>query len=335
MKQSIWKDSTGAFWNPLALSYGIGGYILGWIGLLSGEIQWALPATLILGHSMVISAYLIHECAHNTLFRDNALNVRLGRALCWIVGGCYGAYEGIRHKHVRHHVDRADVVAFDYRNFLQQHPVLLRMVQAAEWCWIPATDVLMHIFVMVAPFWLPAYRKDRALTLRAMAVRGTLLVVVALIQPWALLGYGLAYLVFLQVMRFMDMHQHTYDVSFSLNADPQRDRYDRAFENRNTYSNLLSVRYPWLNLLVLNFGYHNAHHIKPNAPWYRLPKIHQEMPQELQDNVIPLRNLLSSYHKYRVARVLHADPPDAEIGQGKQRGSDFVGVYGVSFLTAL
>ena len=46
---------------------------------------------------------------------------------------------------------------------------------------------------------------------------------------------------------------------------------DRQYEEDNTYSNLLSTRYPWLNLLVLNFCYHNVHHNKPSEPWYRLP----------------------------------------------------------------
>jgi hypothetical protein len=39
---------------------------------------------------------------------------------------------------------------------------------------------------------------------------------------------------------------------------------------------------------------------------------------------------LRSYHRYRVARVLNGDPPGMDVGDGR----DFVGVVGVSFLTA-
>ena len=278
---------------------------------------------------------MMHECAHNTVFRDNRDNARLGKALSWLVGGCYGSYEGIRHKHFRHHVDRADVVAFDYRGFLLERPALLRLVQAAEWCWVPATDLLMHAFVIAAPFTLNAYRKEKSLVLRAALIRLTVFVIIGLYHWPALVGYAVAYCIFVIVMRTMDMHQHTFDVSFSLTDSFDKDKYDRAFEDRNTFSNLISRRHPWLNLLVLNFGYHNAHHIKPTAPWYDLPAIHASLEGTERDNGIDFATIVRSYHRFRVRRVLHEDYPDTDIGTGEHRGQDFVGVYGVSFLTAL
>lgn len=333
--QSVWKDARGRRLNLLALSYAVFGWLLGWAGLLSASLWVMIPATLLLGHSMVIGAFLIHECAHNTMFRDNANNARMGKALSWLVGGCYGSYEGIRQKHFRHHVDRADVVAFDYRGFLRRHPLILRIVQGAEWLWIPATDLLMHAFVIAAPFHLETYRKERGLVIRAALIRTAAFAVVGWWYWPALVGYAVAYCLFVIVMRTMDMHQHTFDVSFSLDAKVDRDKYDRAFEDRNTFSNLISRKYPTLNLLVLNFGYHNAHHIKPTAPWYDLPNIHAGIVGTERENVIPFVNLLASYHRFRVARVLHEDYPDTDIGAGEARGRDFIGVYGVSFLTAL
>jgi fatty acid desaturase len=38
-----------------------------------------LPAVLLLAHAMTIAAYMIHECGHNTVFRTNKANARLGR----------------------------------------------------------------------------------------------------------------------------------------------------------------------------------------------------------------------------------------------------------------
>lgn len=333
--QQVWKDARGRRMNLMALSYAVGGWLLGWAGLLSGSWLLAAPATLLLAHSMVIAAYMIHECAHNTVFRDNRHNARLGKALSWLVGGCYGSYEGIRNKHFRHHVDRADVVAFDYRNFLRRRPWLLKTIQAAEWLWIPATDLLMHAFVIAAPFHLESYRKEKPLVIRAAVVRVGLFAVVGWYHWPALVGYAVAYCLFLIVLRTMDMHQHTFDVSFSLDAKVDRDKYDRAFEDRNTFSNLISRRYPWLNLLVLNFGYHNAHHIKPTAPWYDLPALHATLEGTERDNGISFLTIMKSYHRFRVRRVLHEDYPDTDIGSGADRGQDFIGVYGVSFLTAL
>lgn len=332
--QSVWKDPAGRRYNILAFIYVVAGYTGGWTLLLTGP-GWAwLPAAVWLGHSMVIAAYLIHECAHNTLFRQAETNALAGKVFSWLVGGCYGSYDGIRNKHFRHHVDAADVVAFDYRGFLRRHPRLLALVQAGEYCWIPATDILMHVFVMLAPFRLDAYRPERSRVILSLLVRMALLVWVASVSWTALLGYVLAYCLMMMVLRTMDMHQHTFDVSFGLTAPQDSVRPGREFEQGNTYSNLISRRWPWLNLLVLNFGYHNAHHHKPNAPWYRLPAIHAALPVHEQA-VIPFRHVLASYGRYRVQRVLNADPVGLDIGQGEARGQEFVGVYGVSFLTAL
>jgi hypothetical protein len=84
--------------------------------------------------------------------------------------------------------------------------------------------------------------------------------------------------------------------------------------------------------LTLNFGYHNAHHLKPNAPWYRLPALHQEKFGNDDGQILPIVNLLKAYHRYRVPRILNADSGD--IGRAEARGLHFIGVDGVSFLTA-
>lgn len=69
-----------------------------------------------------------------------------------------------------------------------------------------------------------------------------------------------------------------------------------AYEQGNTYSNLNSQRHRWLNLLLLNFCYHNAHHQRASVPWYRLPAFRRE---------------------------------------GAGRADAFIGAHGVSFLTVI
>jgi fatty acid desaturase len=133
-------------------------------------------------------------------------------------------------------------------------------------------------------------------------------------------------------MRFMDVHQHTYDLYETLDQKrgDEVKQYDRAFETRNTFSNVLSLKYPWLNLLVLNFSYHNVHHDQQMQPWYRLPKLHKKLYGEDETQVLLFSNLLKSYHKYRVQRVINSDAANTDVHKGK----DFIGVDGVSFLTA-
>jgi fatty acid desaturase len=332
MTAKLFRQADALLPNVAVFAYVLAGYGLGLAALLAESGWLNVVGVLLLAHAMVIAAYLIHECAHNTLFTDPRHNARLGSLLMWLTGACYGRYEDLRHKHFRHHVDRADVVAFDFRPGLERYRRLLWLMQRLEWCYIPAVDLMMHALVIILPFRLSARRDRRARVLTVLAIRAALFGLLAWVSLQALLWYALAYMLFLHVMRFMDVHQHTYEVWETLERarGSQDDRFDRDYEHRNTYSNLISVRHPWLNLLVLNFGYHNAHHVRPTAPWYRLPRLHAELFGDDRAQLLPFSRLLRSYHHYRVARVLNGDPPGMDVGDGR----DFVGVVGVSFLTA-
>ena len=322
------------FWpNLWALLYVLCGYLAGW-GLFFSDSVFLYPVgVLLLAHSMVIAAYLLHECSHGTLFKDNQWNANLGRVLMWFTGACYGTYEEIRHKHFRHHVDKADVVAFDYRSRLARYPILVKVMHVLEWLYIPALEIMMHLLIIILPFTMENRRHKRKLVITVLVVRASVFATIFYFQPIAVLLYVIAYLIFLTVLRFMDVHQHTYEIFETL--DQERDasarKFDRAYEQRNTFSNLISQRYPWLNLLVLNFGYHNAHHKKPTIPWYRLPDLHQQLYADDQQQIFPFINLLKSYHQYRIPRMLNADEGDIEM---LDNGRRFVGVDGVSFLTA-
>jgi len=331
---ALFRHRDGVLPNLLAFAWAGGAYALGWWLATRATPAAALAGTLLLAHAMVIAAYLVHECAHNTVFRDNALNARAGSALLWLTGACYGTYEGIRHKHFRHHVDRADVVAFNYRTRLLRHPRLLRALQALEWLHVPALDLLMHWLVPVLPFVMPSRKNQRGRVVAVLLVRGTLFALVGCYAPAALACYAVAYLLMLHVLRFMDAFQHTYPLFETLEqpAGPEARQQDAAFERSHTFSNPHSLAHPWLNLLTLNFGYHNAHHEKPNQPWHRLPALHRELFGDTLAQLIPLRHQIACYHRYRVRRIAHEDAIDFDVVG--DRGATFVGVDGVSFLTA-
>jgi fatty acid desaturase len=325
------RDTRRGWLHLLALAYLLIAYGLGLLLMLTQPLPLALLGSLPLAHGLVIGGYVIHECTHNTIFTDQRYNRWLGGVLSWIAGGGYGDYRDIRRKHMRHHVDRADVIAYDYRDLLQRRPGLRRLVEVLEWAYIPAVDLLMHALVLILPFTLPTRGHRRRRVLTQLLIRGALFAAPAVINPAVLLAYPLGYMLFLHSIRFMDVHQHTYPVVMALDCrEPKKGKAgDRAFEQRNTYSNLF-LNYPWLNLLVLNFGYHNAHHLKPNLPWYDLPRLHREVFPDEDGHTLPLGVLLCSYHRYRVERVLNGDDPDSPVGNGRE----FVGVLGVSFVTA-
>ncbi len=334
MKQRLWRYADGPVPNLLALGYVLAGYGGGCTLMLFSPWWTGWMGALLPGHSMVIAAYLLRECAHNTLFSRAGHNVRLGRILNWITGGCYGDYAALQHKHFRHHVDKADVVAFDYRAGLKQHPLLLRLMQALEWCYIPALDIMMHTLQIVLPFVRPAYAHNRKRVVKVLLIRGILFALLVGYSPLAALYYLLAYILMMHVLRFMDAFQHTYEIFETLERErgAEARQFDRTYEHENTYSNLISIKYSWLNLPVLNFCYHNAHHFKQSIPWHRLPAQHGELYGKDDSQFIPFRDELYSYHRHRIVRMTNDSDELPVPGEGK--GRDFVGVAGVNFLTA-
>jgi fatty acid desaturase len=324
--------------NVAALAVTLAGWPAG-IALLAAP-SWPLRAGgfLLSVLALTWSAYFIHEFAHGAIFKTADANRRWGTLMTWLNGSCYAPFDRLRRKHMRHHVERADVVSFDVQGFLRTAPAGLRgAVLALEWLHVPAVELVMHGFVIALPFHAGQPARARLRVLAILAVRAAAFGLLGWFAPAALLLYGLAYLVFLAVLRFADCFQHTYE-AFPAADDtplPAELRRDKAYEQQNTYSNVVGLSNPVLNLLWLNFGYHNAHHDKPAIPWHRLPALHRELYADGSSQVIPMRDLLRTWHANRVRRVLSADY-GAVLGPDDPRRADgFVGAVGVSFLTAV
>jgi fatty acid desaturase len=321
--------------NLLVIPYTFLGWACGVWLLTRPQLGLNAAGVLLTAHTLVYSAYLIHECVHHTLFAGIAVNDRLGMLLSWLNGACLANYQRLKKKHLRHHADRMDVVTFDYRAALAVSPPwVLRGVLLLEWAYVPAVEFLVRGMIVASPFYYDTVR-ERVRVVVLLAIRVLAFALLALVSLKALLLYALSYLLFLNVLRFMDAFQHTYEVfpSHSLAPAPPDPRRNRRYEYENTYSNLVSERWGWLNLLVLNFPYHNAHHERAGESWYRLPALHRSLFAARDPQVITCRELLLSYHRHRVARVL-SDGYGSVAPQGA-RASSFIGAIGVSFLTAV
>ena len=330
----VMREPEGLLPNMLALGYAVTAQIVGLFLITRSQAPAVVAGVLLTAHSMVIAAYLIHECAHMTLFRARAANRRVGEAMAWISGAAYASFERIRHFHIRHHRDRCDVARFDYKTFLGALPGWVRrLVYALEWAYVPAVELIMHYQVLVRPFVDSSLKGERTRVLVVLASRIALFAVLYSIQPRALLWFALAYLLFMTVMNFGDAFHHTFDQYF-VDSDDQAvpmEGKDREYEQRHTYSNLVSPRHPWLNQLTLNFGYHNAHHERASVPWYRLPGLHRELYGDTAQQLLPFRQLWRTFHRNRLARIL--DDDYGSVGDGERRADGFVGAHGVSFLT--
>ena len=336
MANTIFRYDDGVAPNVLALGYTALGYLAG-VAMLVVNSGWVNAiGVLVLAHALTYSAYFLHEFAHGAIFKSNAANQRGGTVMSWINGSCYAPFSDLRRKHMRHHIDRADVITFDYKRFLRTAPAWIRtLVVALEWAYIPAVEFIMRGYVMLLPFVAPERAAGRKRILFVLAVRVTFFAALAWISPKAVLLYFVAYVLFVTVLRFADAYQHTYDAFAVLTGGhiPNDKVRDRDYEQHNTYSNLVSLGHPWLNLLLLNFSFHNAHHEKPTAPWYRLPALHRELYAAQDTQVLPMASLLRGFHRHRVKRVLSDDYGVVTAGTGK--AEHFYGAVGVSFLTAV
>ena len=172
MTAAILRERAGLRWYGLAVLYAVGGYAFGLAGLFSDSWIINLGATLLLAHAMIIAAYLIHECGHNLVFRRQRDNTRLGRFMSWICGAAYGTYEDMRYKHFRHHVDNDDVVWFEYEEWFEKHPLVLRMTRSLEWFYIPAHDLIMHFIMAFTSFIIPPRRDQRVRNVTVLVIRG-------------------------------------------------------------------------------------------------------------------------------------------------------------------
>jgi len=321
--------------NLLVIAYTFLGWGLGVWLLTSAAPALNVIGVLLTAHTLIYSGYLIHECVHHTVLGSLRSNDRLGMLLSWLNGACLADYQRLKKKHLRHHADRLDVVTFDYRAALTASPTWIqRAVLALEWAYVPVVKLMMRGMIIAFPFH-DGTAAERARTLVLLTIRVLFFVGLALISIKAVLLYALSYLLFLHVLRFLDAFQHTYDVfpSRSLAPAPADPKRTRQYEYENTYSNLLSGQWGWLNLLVLNFPYHNAHHERAGESWYRLPALHRALFGEKDPQVITCRELAQSYHRHRVARVM-ANDYGSVAAQGA-RASAFLGAVGVSFLTAV
>jgi len=327
----LFRDREAALKNSLVMAGTCLGWLASFVLMAQPAIALNLIGLLLCVHTMVLAAYLIHEAAHHTLFGSHTANHRIGETMSFIAGASYASFERIRHMHIRHHLDRADLACFDFKRLTQRFPGLRRTLEALEWAYVPATELLMHLQVVWRPFLERSQHRYRPRAAAMLVARLGLLTLLDLWSVRALLLYALAYLVFLQALSFFDAFHHTFDQYFVEpdQALPSGDR-TAAYEQGHTYSNLISRRWPWLNLLVLNFSYHNAHHQRASVPWYRLPEYHHELYGKAGACELPISRLLSSWHRNRVRRVFAAD-----YGGPAASPSGFIGAHGVSFLTVI
>ncbi|MBW4661889.1 MAG: fatty acid desaturase [Drouetiella hepatica Uher 2000/2452] len=315
--------------NRLVIAYVFVGYGFS-IACISSQ-SWAanILGVLLLIHTLLWAAYFVHEFVHHTVFRQPRLNALLASIMLFLTGSCYCHFQDLARNHLAHHKNRADFSAFSIGDFLRSLPKpLMQLITILEWLYFPAINFILRWFCALAPFFGQARRDERWRNAGLLMLRGSLFTLLGWHSWRSLPLYFLAYICFINILRFMDCFQHTYAVFQLGQSIPQ---YNLDYEEANTFSNLMPDRWRWLNLLFLNFGYHNAHHRLIHCPWYLLPQLDAELYNSEYRQRVTLNRLVRNYHQFRIHRLFHGGGAVADISTGLNL-EQFSGGVGVSFL---
>jgi len=316
-------------WNAIALLYTFSSYI-GGITLILQPNGWLnVVGVIFLTHGLILSAYLTHEFMHGTIFSSMKWNTAFGTVMLWLNGACYTRFQDLARLHIAHHIERVDFCRFNLAQFLNSLPTLLRKgLLMLEWLHFPALAFLTRFRSMTAPFWMAERKDERWHVVIVAGIRSSLFVLLGFVSLKALLLYFVAYISMINILRFVDCFQHTYEVIEIGSPIP---KLDRAHEQANTFSNPISLKYRWLNLLLLNFGYHNAHHELMKCPWHSLPDLDRELIKSTKVNYVTLPQLVRNYHCFRISRIF-SEQGTAVDATGNLNLEGFYGAIEVSFL---
>lgn len=318
------------FLNAIAITFTLTGYLGGITLLTLPNGGFNALGIIFLTYSLLLSAYLSHEFMHGSIFKKRRWNVAFGKIMLWLNGGCYYGFETLTLLHIAHHLDRADIITFDIPKAIEAQPLAIRKaILTLEWLYFPVTAFWSR-WQGITAHWRNSKRsQERLEIIKMLVIRGGLFGILGLFYLKALLLYFLSYIGMITVLRWMDAFQHTYEGFPPGTKLPKR---DIAHEQINTFSTLFSQRYSWLNLLLLNFGYHNAHHAVMKCPWHSLHELNQQLVKNQNIRYVSLREQLINYHRFRITRLIKGQG-EAIDNDGNPNFAIFYGAIDVSFLT--
>ena len=303
--------------NILVIAYTLTTYYGGIILLLYPNVWLNAVGTILVCHGLVYAAFLGHELFHGSVFKKRKLNELTAVVIRWITGMCYVPFHQAARGHIGHHLGikpkakgKSPAAVF----WALPKPIIVGVV-ILEWLYFPVVTFLYLWWRNLSPFWQgqPLPQKLRVLLL--MLARGTMFTLLGLLSFKALSLYFFAYVAMITLARF----SQTFDHTSSYNEDSE------SQISFTTFSPLISKKHPWLDLLVLNFSYHNAHHILMSCPWYHLPALDRHVFQGHEEHHLAWADLFRNYHRFRTTRLFSPSGPAIDQ-QGNVNLENFTGV---------
>lgn len=304
-------------------------YGFGFFGITSSNIFLNSFGFVVLLHSLILSVYVLHESLHGNLFQSRYWNSFWGRLLLWVNGGCYARFSDLAQLHLLHHTKQIDILPYNPCEMYKTIPrVYQRGILWAEWLYFPILYFSLQWRAILLPFTLDGtHNAGKIRIILILIVRGLGFSTLMWFSPKGLTLYFLCYITKIHVIRSMDAFQHTYESVCSNDIWTLRKK-GREYELDNTYS--LGGQ-GWLskavNLLILNFGYHTAHHDNMKTPWYKLPC----SDAALNPHYISFSTVWTNYHRFRITRLLKGTGT-AKDESGNLSLSKFYGAVDLSLL---
>lgn len=288
-------------------------------------------ATMLIALAKICAWYLTHDCAHNCAFRSKAANSLVGECLSFLNGLSFFSFESYRKDHVRHHAEKIDISGFDSRRFAEVYPKIFSGIRLSEKAYIPVFYYLIKA-VGVYHAVLSDRRRESARAVGSICVYAVALTVFARSSLLLILVWQLSSLIRIHVVRFVDCFQHSFQ---QVHPGGVKLPHDKFYEIHNTFSVPVARKYKFLNLIILNFGYHTAHHCFPSCPWYMLPKLDSTIMEQLSHYGIPeareescsFLDFIAAYHRGRTLRLVSDSEGHAYDAEGKFSTHDFTGAY--------
>src|SRR5260370_22506529 len=147
--RGLFRDREGALATAVVLGWPCAGWLGSFALMGAHAVILNIAGVLLCAHTMIIAAYLVHEAAHQTLFAAHRANAFAGEVMNFIAGSAYASFERIRHMHIRHHLDLADLTFFFFKGLIQGRPGVIRNLQILEWDHVTAHVLLMTLQICI------------------------------------------------------------------------------------------------------------------------------------------------------------------------------------------
>jgi fatty acid desaturase len=288
-------------------------------------------AILLIALAKIWSWYLSHDCAHNAVFRSKKTNSIVGECLSFLNGLSFFSFEAYRKDHVRHHAEKIDIGGFDSGSFAVAHPKLFGVITYAEKIYLPAFYYLIKL-INIYHVTFRGSSRERARGVGSLCIYAFAFATFARSSLMIVLVWQASSFLRIHVVRFVDCFQHSFQQVY---PEGERLTHGKLYEIQNTFSVPVARKFTFLNLIILNFGYHTAHHCFPTCSWYMLPKLERAITEQLKlygvsdarEENTTFFDFLIAYHRGRLSRIISTDEGQPYDTEGKFSTHHFTGAY--------